>query len=263
MWTLFVPSTTFMSSLHEVVGHGLTARILGGSFTGFQIGRSPQAFVFPAEGAPRWHFVLIYAGGISAELFAGILLFGIERVFAKRLGDTWRLALIVAGAMGIMEAGTYLVYGSAGNYDDPFLIYETLGSQPWVKAGLFAIGAVVYGGGLAWFKRRLLEIASRLVALPSFWKRLGFVALLFDVFVGGSTALPSRASSPQFHVAPARALIVVLILVSTLIAAWRSVEPPPAPPRSLSPWLVAGNAALALATLVLVGLFLSGKPVMF
>lgn len=115
---------------HELLGHGLTAILLGGHFKGFVIKPDGMgwATVFATRDAPDWHEVVILTGGVLATLIVGVILLGLAFVCRRSM---WLCTLfIVLAGETLLDSAAYTFWSalSPGTVGDAARIVELTGS---------------------------------------------------------------------------------------------------------------------------------------
>ncbi len=102
----------FQTAVHEVMGHGLFALAVGGSFDGFFLKWDGMggAFSSPREGAPPLHQIVILGGGVISNVIAGGLL--LATALLRRTGFCARLALSICSIEQFLGGGTYVLWNA-------------------------------------------------------------------------------------------------------------------------------------------------------
>jgi hypothetical protein len=189
------------TTIHEVLGHGLTAMLLGGQFSGFAVKWDTMGWAFadiPA-GAPVTHHMLSLASGMIATTVCGMILWGLVFLFRRR--PDIQLALLVGAFVLLIGGLDYIVWNAyypsppTGDVGKIILFYQAMEFPGftvirWVilitGALLFAgtafyfctsifmrIEALVLNGGQFTGKSRILALFIFL-ALPSTYDFLSF-----------------------------------------------------------------------------------------
>lgn len=116
---------------HELLGHGVTALLLGGRFEGFVVKPDGMgwAIAYAAPDAPAWHSVIIYAGGVTATVIVGSVLL-IAGILIRR--SLWLSAslFLLAGAT-LLDSAAYTFWSALypGTLGDAAMIVELTGSK--------------------------------------------------------------------------------------------------------------------------------------
>ena len=117
MLALFLAPIAYVSNIaslavHEVLGHGGTALLLGGQFKGFDLkwDGMGHAMMSPAPGAPPSHSILILAAGPCATTVTGLALLGAVRV-AKR-SIAFRMTLLLLSLSCLLDGPPYLFWNA-------------------------------------------------------------------------------------------------------------------------------------------------------
>jgi hypothetical protein len=99
-------------AVHEILGHGLTALLLGGRFSGFVLKWDAMGWAFCSlpPAAARSHVVLHFASGIIATTICGLILLGLVFLFRTRLDI--QLALLVASFVCLMDGIPYVLWNA-------------------------------------------------------------------------------------------------------------------------------------------------------
>jgi len=61
-------------AIHEVIGHGLTAIVVGGDFLGFQLDFDGMGYAYTTVGGETWRHILVLSGGVVATSIIGLAL---------------------------------------------------------------------------------------------------------------------------------------------------------------------------------------------
>ncbi len=117
MLALFLVPIAYLSmigsvAVHEVLGHGGMALLLGGEFNGFSLkwDGMGHAMVSQAPGAPRFHSILILAAGPGATTIVGLTLFS-AACLAKR-SIPQRMTFLIASLFCLLEGPPYLFWNA-------------------------------------------------------------------------------------------------------------------------------------------------------
>jgi hypothetical protein len=99
-------------AIHEVLGHGLSAEVLGGVFSGFSLNWDGmgRAYAFLPPSASSTDRMVFLSSGILATLIAGWLFLGIACAIKKQVGI--RLALLILSYCCLMDGIPYLLWNS-------------------------------------------------------------------------------------------------------------------------------------------------------
>ena len=98
---------------HEVLGHGLTAMLLGGQFFGFTVKWDTMGWALtdlPPGGTPAAYQILFWSSGIIATTVCGMILWGIVFLFRRRADI--QLALLVGAFVFLIDGIDYIVWNS-------------------------------------------------------------------------------------------------------------------------------------------------------
>jgi hypothetical protein len=98
---------------HEVLGHGLTAMLLGGQFFGFTVKWDTMGWALtdlPPGRIPAEYQILFWSSGIIATTVCGMILWGIVFLFRRRADI--QLALLVGAFVFLIDGIDYIVWNS-------------------------------------------------------------------------------------------------------------------------------------------------------
>lgn len=144
-----------MLLLHEFVGHGAVATVLGGQVTGWRLFLFAGGRVsFRTEGLGLDSRLLISLGGIALELALGTIAIALARRMRER--HVVAFSLWCAGGVVVAHAAVYLARGVHYGFGDGALLAARLGGL----RGLIVLAASVLAIATALFAAR------RLAALP-------------------------------------------------------------------------------------------------
>jgi hypothetical protein len=100
------------TAVHEILGHGLSAVVLGGTFSGFIFRWDGMGWAFcglPST-APLTHEVLQLASGIIAEVTCGVALWGVIAFFWRRRDI--QLVLLMASFTFLIDGASYVLWNA-------------------------------------------------------------------------------------------------------------------------------------------------------
>lgn len=143
---LFISRTTLV--LHEILGHGGMARLLGARITDYRLfyfGGGRIHYEFSSRVSQR-EMLLVALAGIALELVLGAILLAIHRRIARPLP---RFVAFAFGATIVLHGLFYLVEGTHYGYGDARLVHEMLGAaRPWpVAVGTALLAAIAFFAG--------------------------------------------------------------------------------------------------------------------
>jgi hypothetical protein len=95
-------------AVHEIIGHGLSALIVGGKFSGFVLRWDGGGWAFTS--VPPTYHVLHLASGVIATMIFGTILLGLVFLFPKRTDI--QLALLIFSFFFLMEGIPYILWNS-------------------------------------------------------------------------------------------------------------------------------------------------------
>ncbi len=101
------------TAIHEVLGHGLSAVLLGGQFSGFTVKWDGMGWAFadlPTGGTPAAYQILFWASGIIATTVCGTILWGLVFFFRRR--PDIQLALLVGSFILLINGIDYILWNS-------------------------------------------------------------------------------------------------------------------------------------------------------
>ncbi|MBN2131997.1 MAG: M50 family metallopeptidase [Sedimentisphaerales bacterium] len=109
---LLYVATIFSTAVHEILGHGLSAVLLGGEFTGFALRWDAMGRAFselPAD-APTAYQIICLAGGVIATSLCGALLWGLTVVFRRR--PELQLVLLIGASILLVDGVSYVFWNA-------------------------------------------------------------------------------------------------------------------------------------------------------
>lgn len=145
-------------AVHEILGHGLAAVLLGGEFSGFILkwDTMGSAFCVLPSTAPQSHHVLHLASGVIATTICGAILLGLAFLSRKR-ADV-QLALLVASFVVLMDGIPYVLWNSYHPVppgDIGRIISLSCGPQPpedsAIRWALLTVGVLLFAGTTFYF----------------------------------------------------------------------------------------------------------------
>ena len=101
------------TTIHEVFGHGLSAVLLGGQFSGFTVKWDAMGWALtdlPAGGTPAVYQILFWASGIIATTICGMILWGLVFLFRRR--PDIQLPLLIGAFIFLLDGLDYVVWNS-------------------------------------------------------------------------------------------------------------------------------------------------------
>ena len=144
---MLILSTRLGAFLHEFIGHGLMAVLLGGRFEAFRLtlfagGRAEFAGNFGGVAS-----MLVGFGGIGINVLTGLLIF----LFIRKRKTSFAMAIfgIFFAGVSILSQIQYLILGSYYEYGDPVC----LGCYPVAKTIVWMVGL----GVLTYFSWLLMQ----------------------------------------------------------------------------------------------------------
>jgi len=109
---LLYVATIFSTAVHEILGHGLSAVLLGGEFSGFALSWDAMGRAFsdlPAD-APAAHQMVQLASGVIATSLCGVLLWGLTVFFRKRADI--QLVLLIGASIFLVDGISYAFWNA-------------------------------------------------------------------------------------------------------------------------------------------------------
>jgi hypothetical protein len=126
--------------IHEVIGHGATARLLGGSFF--------AVYATPISGFASLHLPGMDRGELATVLLAGIAvtsLFGLAALaLSRHAKGAPKVAMLLFAESALMSSALYLAFGGMRNDGDPFVAAAYLGLERNAIAPAGIILALVF-----------------------------------------------------------------------------------------------------------------------
>jgi len=167
-------------AVHEVVGHGLVALLVGGDFRGFTLrpNITGLARAWPDRDAPLWREVAVLAGGVTATTLIGAAL--LAAAFGVRRRPFARIALASLASCFVLNGSLYMLWNAYHPQPpgDIGRIVQATGSQT-LRWAIFALGAamtatflivpmaIVVRAGNRWLRAGSVCRAWHLAILPS------------------------------------------------------------------------------------------------
>jgi hypothetical protein len=140
-------------AVHEILGHGLSAALLGGTFSGFVLKWDAMGWAFCGlpPTAPLAHQVLYLASGVIATTVCGVIFLGLTFFFRRR--PDIQLALLVVSLVCLMDGIPYVLWNAYHPVlpgDIGWIISLCREAQlPGISAirwGLFTVSAFLFAG---------------------------------------------------------------------------------------------------------------------
>lgn len=213
LFSLFFLTTTYWASysssiVHELLGHGLVATLVGQNFYGLIVTLSRGTALVTISGIPSTDAV-ISASGIIAQFLFGLVLFLVSFLLK---GFTTRIVTLTFATMAMISSSSYLLIGSLMKQGDPVLIssYANVSIETLALAGF---GLLVFVGLITF--PQFVRVLQNFLMFKG--KRDAYISVIF-VFLLGSfpyfllTALVG--SSPY----PFIAFLSVALLALTFFA---------------------------------------------
>jgi hypothetical protein len=215
-------------AIHEVLGHGLSAIILGGTFSSFALNWDGMgyAMAFLTYKASAMDNILFMASGIFVTLITGWLFLGVAGAIRKRVGI--RLVFLILSYCCLMDGIPYLLWNSL-NPVPPGDIARIM--DLWGLAGLsyretmlmgiwFASGIMYVGFTYLFFLLLFQGIESSLWNGKTMSSKARFWAVLFFIVVPGTAGNFSfdwNQVAPGIGLLPTIAGIASVVLSAILI----------------------------------------------
>jgi hypothetical protein len=250
----------FAVAIHEIIGHGLTAFCLGGSFRGFILKWDGMgwASAAPAIGAPGWHQTVILAAGVVATTVCGIALLLGAWLWRKRF--FLRMAMLILATNCLLEGPPYVLWNAyhpvAPGDIGRILMMGSDGLRPILMligglltvASTAVLSALVFQGVEEWLGTGTrLEGRSRFIAL------LVFLAL---PGVAGSFAFDWNQLAPGIGWFPCIAQAAAFVLMACLLYKRSFVPATEGPPITASRMPIAFAWLVTLILLLAMWLYL-------
>lgn len=244
-------------AIHEFVGHGLTAIMVGGSFTGVQLefdGMGWAQATAPPDAA-TWKYTAVMAGGVISTMVAGIILLSLG--WRTRRQPWIALPLLAIAANQILEGAPYLFW-NAVHPVPPGDIAAIVSGQPLARVACIIFGGTVMLAGvwcsmalLMWIAESWLNEGKRYLGWSRFTALtvLGFSGVAWFTFDWDQLA-PGLAAWPNVV-----GLFIHLISAASIAPArWRIERSE----RNVRCTLISATAgwALVLFAIVVVGVWL-------
>lgn len=181
-------------AIHEILGHGLSAIILGGNFSGFILKWDAMGWAFcvlpPA--APLSHHIFHLASGIIAEIICGAIVLGLSFQFRKRTDI--QLVVLVVSFIFLINGFSYLLWNSYHPVPpgDIGRIISLLSGQQSSEASairwiLLVMGILFFAGTTFYFYRAIfMRIEELLLNRGQFTGKSRLLALFFFLVLPSS-----------------------------------------------------------------------------
>lgn len=181
---LLILATRTATILHEVLGHGLVGKLLGGDQLSIKVslfGGGETLIDFPEPLSSIEHF-LFSMSGIIINLISGMLVF-LTLMMRKKGNDILNLFLILFAGCSVIGALHYTITGSYYSVGDPvsWVIsdFDRSVSRNLWWALLLPLGCIS-----ALFMKRYIDVISIYFAHENFLKRLATLAFTLGITAG-------------------------------------------------------------------------------
>lgn len=172
--------------IHETLGHGATARMLGGSFFAF--------YASPLGGFASLHLPGMSASMLALVLLSGIIVTGLTGMLAlaasRRAKGGWRIVLLLYAEGAIMSSTLYLACGGLIADGDPYVAMGYLG---WERDSLAPVGIIATLLASVLLSREFVKVDPYGIGKP-FMRSLG---LWLPGIVMGAVALAAYLMNPE------------------------------------------------------------------
>ena len=238
---------------HEIVGHGLGAEAVGGTFASFAVDPSAHGWA-RYDGVPEALAWIPLWGGIAIELVVGLLAMALWR--ARRYAvDHVGLACLGLAVTNAGSAIGYALEGAVAGAGDARGLHDDLHGVAWLAVVLALFAA--YFTLLDWTMRRLMPfLDAQAGAPPSHARRRAW--FLVTAALPIAVLLLARPRSPVFEPWMDWLSRVVILAIVVLAGLYRVRTVPLSVPSERPPLGLAGAAAwaaLAVALAVLAARF--------
>ncbi len=181
-------------AVHEILGHGLSAMLLGGKFYGFILKWDAMGWAYAVlpTTAPPSHHIFYLASGVIAEIICGVIVLGLVFQLSER--SDIQLALLVVSFVFLISGISYVLWNSYHPVppgDIGRIITLSSGQQPpetsavrWI---LFALGILFFGGTTFYFYKSIfIRIEELFLNGGQFTGKSRLLALFFFLALPGS-----------------------------------------------------------------------------
>ena len=241
---------------HEVLGHGLAAVAVGGTFSGFVIRWDGMgwASAYAAEGAPPIHTVVILSAGIvvTTAIALGLLLIG--RLYPKRVH--LRLALLVFAYIFFMDGLPYLFWNAwrptpPGDVGRILAILAMKWSGvAWLRLLILGIGGIALLAVTIHFCLRFLQSVEQIVNDGERLVGMRRAAVILLLFGLSSSAWFMFDWNQLIHgIGQLPSIVGAGVMIATATVLYRySLKPVPLRPNPTTTWrnIVTAWAAVAV-----------------
>jgi hypothetical protein len=198
--TFFVLPLVYVSevlgtTIHEVLGHGLSAVLLGGQFSGFAIKWDTMGWALadiPAGATVTYH-ILFSASGIIATTVCGVILWGIVFLFRRR--PDIQLALLVVAFIFLIDGLDYVVWNAyypsppTGDVGKIILFYQVMEFPGFtiLRWLLLITGILLFAGIVFYFCTSIfMRIEILILSGGQFTGKSRFLALFIFLALPGA-----------------------------------------------------------------------------
>jgi len=231
---------------HEIVGHGLVAVLVGGTFERFVVDPAAHGYaVF--DGVPAGRRWIPTWGGIAVQLVLGVAAMVLSRLRGHAIGHAGLACL----AFAITNAGSaigYALQGVLSGSGDAGHLRHDLGGVPRIALALALFGA--YLALLDWTLRRLMPLLdAQAGAPPSIGRRRAW--FLWTGALPVAALKLARPPSTVFEPVMDWVSRLVILSAIVLVGLWRVRTVPRGAVTERPPFGVVGAAAWAAFALLL------------
>jgi len=237
---LFLAPVAYISLIlsvatHEIIGHGLAAVALGGTFHGFKLeldGMGWASIDLPS-GASTIDNIICLAAGVTATTVTGLVLIAVSYHIRKRLGI--RLSLLILSFMCLMEGIPYIFWNSyhpvpPGDIGRIIALWRSVGfpGEIGIRIFLLAVSGIMFCISTFFLCALLLQgIEEAVLAGKRFSPQARFWILLLFLVIPGPAAwflFDWNQLAPGIGLLPC-IVGAASIVISAIILYWFSLKP--------------------------------------
>jgi len=140
-------SAFLATMVHEVLGHGLSAILMGGTFDGLEIHWTGQGLAHVSYPGEPYAAALVYLAGIFANILVGLVL--LRLAVYREVPYFPRLILLLFAADSVLGASVYMFWNALfrrPDYDITLLLELT--DSAALRVFLMGVGIILLIGGI-------------------------------------------------------------------------------------------------------------------
>jgi hypothetical protein len=185
---LFSMPITYLGAIlavffHEIIGHGLTAQLLGGRFKGFGVALDAMGWAdIDAKGLSEQRMAVMYLGGAASTTLFSLLFFAIGLAFRRK--TQVRFLFLILGFSFMLDGLPYYFWDAIflGGIGD-FSMINTLYPDAPMRLAVIALCGSLMTAMIFLFNALYYRIALRLVGEGRLVSMKGKVAISLMIFL--------------------------------------------------------------------------------